>query len=53
MFRSRQQNGGRKYNTKIANKSFENEAKSKYLETGVINKNYIHEEIRAGVAQSV
>jgi hypothetical protein len=39
------QNSGQNHNILIPNKSCENEAKSKYLQT-VTNKNCIHEEIK-------
>jgi hypothetical protein len=44
---SRYQNPGQNQNIRIANESFENVAKFKYLGTILTNKNYIHDEIKS------
>jgi hypothetical protein len=41
------QNVGQNQNVIVANKSFENVAKFKYLEATVTNLNFIHEEIKS------
>jgi hypothetical protein len=46
MLLSRQQNVGQYRDTKIANRSFENVSQFKYLETTVINQNFIEKEIK-------
>jgi hypothetical protein len=47
MFMSRHESIGQKLYTKVANKSFENVVKLKYLEIAVTNENCIHEDIRS------
>jgi hypothetical protein len=44
---SRHPNSGQKQNIKIANESFENMAKFKYLGTTLTNQNDIHDEIKS------
>jgi hypothetical protein len=46
MIMSRYQNSGRNQNVRIANESFENAAKFKYLGTKLTNQNDIHDEIK-------
>jgi hypothetical protein len=46
MLLSRHQNAGQNYNIKIANRSFENMARFKYLGMTVISHNLIEEEIK-------
>jgi hypothetical protein len=46
MLMSCHQNAGHNHNIKTANKSFESVARFKYLETTVINQNFIQEEIK-------
>jgi hypothetical protein len=47
MLLSRHQNAGQNHGIKIANRSFENVAKFRYLEMTVANQNLIHEEIES------
>jgi sorting nexin-29 len=47
MIMSRHPNSGQNQNIKIANESFENVAKFKYLETTLTNQNDIHDEIKS------
>jgi hypothetical protein len=47
MLMSRHQTTGQNHNIKVANKSSENAAQSRYLGTAVTNQNYIHEEIES------
>jgi hypothetical protein len=46
MIISHQPNSGQNQNIRIANESFENVAKLKYLRMTLTNKNYIHDEIK-------
>jgi hypothetical protein len=47
MLMSRFQKAGQKHSMKIANRSFEDVAKFKYLGTTLIDQNFIHEEIKS------
>jgi hypothetical protein len=47
MIMSRYPNSGQKQNIRIANESFENVAKFKYLGTTLTNQNDIHDEIKS------
>jgi hypothetical protein len=47
MIMSRHQNSGENQNTRIANESFENVAKFKYLGTALTNQNDIRDEIKS------
>jgi hypothetical protein len=46
MLMSRSQKIGQKHSIKIANRSFEDVAKFKYLGTTLTDQNYMHEEIK-------
>jgi hypothetical protein len=46
MIMFRHLNSGKNYNIKIANESFENVAKFRYLGTALTNQNDIHDEIK-------
>jgi hypothetical protein len=48
MIMSRHLNSGQTQNIRIANESFENVAKFKYLGTKLTNQNEIHDEMKAG-----
>jgi hypothetical protein len=47
MLISHHQNAGQTHDIMMANRSLENLAKLKYLETTVRNQNFIHEEIKS------
>jgi hypothetical protein len=42
------QNAGQNYNIKVANRSFENVAKFRYLETAITSQNYNYEDSTIG-----
>jgi hypothetical protein len=46
MLMFRQQNAGQNSNIKVANKTFENVAKFRSLETALTNQNLINEEVK-------
>jgi hypothetical protein len=46
---SRHRNLGQNHNIRIANESFENVAKFKYLVTMLTNENNIHDEMKSGL----
>jgi hypothetical protein len=47
MLMSHSQKTGQKYSIKIANRSFEDDAKFKYLGTTLTDQNHMHEEIKS------
>jgi hypothetical protein len=47
MIMSRHPNSGQNQNIRIANETFQNVAKFKYLETTLTNQNDIHDEIKS------
>jgi hypothetical protein len=49
MLMSRSQKIGQKHSIKIANRSFEDVAKFKYLGTTLTDQNWMHEEIKSGL----
>jgi hypothetical protein len=49
MIMSRHPNSGQNQNIRIANESFENVAKFKYLETTLTNQNDVHDEIKSRI----
>jgi hypothetical protein len=49
MIMSRHPNSGQNQNVRIANESFENVAKFKYLETTLTNQSDIHDEMKSGL----
>jgi hypothetical protein len=46
MLMSRHQNAGQYHNIKVANRSFENVVKFRYLGPAVLNTNFINEKIK-------
>jgi hypothetical protein len=50
---SRSQKTGRRYSIKIANRSFEDVAKFKYLETTLTDQNHMHEEINSRLVRGM
>jgi hypothetical protein len=49
MSMSRGQKAGRKHSIKIANRSFEDVAKFKYLETTLTDQNCMHKQVKSGL----